>query len=59
MSDDDDKDTGPSMTTLLVVAAILVGISWFVAKTLRTYGGIQDCVMQGRSNCVTLKQDGS
>ena len=55
-TDDDDNgnDNGPNMGTLLIVAAILVGISWFVAQTLRYNGGIQDCVMQGRSNCVTV-----
>ena len=42
------------MATLLAVAAVLVGISWFVANALRHYGGVQDCVMQGRTNCVTL-----
>ena len=55
MSDDNDNnDNGPSMATLLAVAAVLVGISWFVANALRHYGGVQDCVMQGRTNCVTL-----
>jgi hypothetical protein len=49
-----DDDNGPSMTTLLIVAGFLVVVSWFIATTLRHFGGIQDCVMQGRTNCVTL-----
>ncbi len=49
-----NQDEGPSMATLLVVAAVLVGIAWFLATSLRQYGGVQDCVMQGRTNCVGL-----
>lgn len=55
-NNDNNEDKGPNMGTLLIVAAVIVGISWFVATTLRHFGGIQDCVMQGRSNCVTINK---
>ena len=49
-----DNDPGPNMGTLLLVAAVLVGIAWVVATNLRHNGRIQDCVMQGRSNCAEI-----
>jgi len=51
---DGGGDGGPSMTTLLVVAGVLVGIAWFISTSIRHFGGIQDCVMQGRTDCATL-----
>ena len=48
------KGDGPNMGVLLLVAAVLVGVSWFVITTLRHNAQIQDCVMQGRSNCAEI-----
>ena len=45
---------GPNMGVLLLVAAVLVVVSWFVINTLRHNGKVQDCVMQGRSNCAEI-----
>ena len=52
---DNGKDGGgPSMLTLLVVAGLLVAVGWYLSTSLRHFGNLQDCAMQGRTNCAPL-----
>ena len=52
----DDNDT-PELSgrAMAIIAAVLVLIAWFLAVQLRHFGSIQDCVMQGRTNCVEVQ----
>jgi len=38
----------------LVIIAVLVGLGLFLVYRLRASADIQDCVMQGRSNCAAV-----
>jgi hypothetical protein len=47
-------DHGPSPLVLLIVALLVVGGGYFLSVKLRDLSRIQDCVMQGRTNCATI-----
>ena len=52
---EDDNQNGPHMGIILIVVAVIVGLGWYLATTLRHNGNIQDCAMQGRTNCATIR----
>jgi len=35
----------------LLAAVIIIAVSWWVARELYLSSKLQDCMMQGRSNC--------
>ena len=43
----------PALVGLLVAGLIVVG-GWLLANKLRELGRLQDCAMQGRTNCAPL-----
>jgi hypothetical protein len=49
-----DDPSGPSPLTLLIVAVILTVGGYFLSVKLRDLGRMQDCLMQGRTNCEPL-----
>jgi hypothetical protein len=53
---DDDRPPDPRHTTLiaLVFVLLLVAGGLFLAHELRKMSQIQDCAMQGRSNCAPV-----
>jgi hypothetical protein len=51
---DDDSGRRKALAALLVVAA-LIGISLYVAHVLKTSSDLQDCAMQGRTNCAPIQ----
>jgi hypothetical protein len=62
-----DPDRGPeeqptsrrSIVAALVLLALLIFISLHIIDALRQVGSLQDCVMQGRTNCVPSIRPGS
>ncbi|WP_096704932.1 hypothetical protein [Magnetospirillum sp. 15-1] len=53
----DNDHTPPSRAsalTGLAIAAILVVAGLLLAHKLRELGRLQDCAMQGRTNCVAI-----
>lgn len=44
----------PSGLIMLVVMLVLVGGGYFLAVKLREQGRLQDCLMQGRTNCTPI-----
>lgn len=57
-NDGDDNDAGRrrALIALLVVVA-LVGISLYVGHVLRRSSQLEDCEMQGRTNCAPVAVD--
>jgi len=51
------EDSPPPMTMLVVVLVLLVG-GWFLANKLVESSRLQDCMMSGRRNCVTIDTGG-
>jgi len=53
---DPDEDRRRSRTNVaaLVLAAILVGLGWFLVHQLGQSARMQDCVMSGRTNCAPI-----
>ena len=49
-----DEPSGPSPLTMLIVAVILTVGGYFLSVKLRDLGRMQDCLMQGRTNCAPL-----
>jgi hypothetical protein len=45
---------GPSPASLLIAAAVMIGLGYFLAIKLRDMSRIQDCVMSGRTNCAAV-----
>ena len=52
---DDDGGHELSGRAMAIIALILVCVAWFLAVQLRKFGSVQDCVMQGRTNCVEVQ----
>lgn len=49
---------GPSRRGLLValvVIVVLVLAGWWISGALRGGAAVQDCVMQGRTNCAPIR----
>ncbi len=44
----------PSPGTMLIAALVMVGLGYFLAIKLRDMSRLQDCVLSGRTNCVTI-----
>lgn len=44
----------PSPVTLLIAAALMIGLGYFLSVKLREMSRIQDCVMSGRTNCAPI-----
>jgi hypothetical protein len=40
--------------TLLVALVLLVGGGWFLTHKLRDSARLEDCLMQGRTNCAPI-----
>ena len=49
-----EDPSGPSPLTMLVVAVVLTVGGYFLSVKLRDLGRMQDCLMQGRTNCAPL-----
>lgn len=47
-------DEGPSGLVILLVATLLIGASIFLAHRLADMVWIQNCAIQGRTNCVQI-----
>lgn len=39
----------------LILAAVLVGIGWFLVDRISNAGRIEDCLMAGRTNCAPVR----
>ena len=53
-----DDDEGPGRRVLvvaLVVIVVLVLAGWWISGALRSGAAVQDCVMQGRTNCAPIR----
>lgn len=50
----DPGPPGPSAVTLLVALVLLVGGGWFLTHKLRDSARLEDCLMQGRTNCAPI-----
>ena len=51
---DGNHESGPSPLTLLIVAVVLTIGGYWLSIKLRDLGRMQDCLMQGRTNCAPL-----
>lgn len=49
---------GPSGLVLILVVALLVGASCFLARRLGDMIWLQNCAIQGRTNCVQIDPPG-
>ena len=55
--EDEDTDTPESRRATWIVLAVLIALaagSFFLIKALRDSANMQDCLMQGRTNCVVI-----
>jgi hypothetical protein len=53
-----DDDEGPGRRGLLVALAVIVVLvlaGWWISGALHRGAAVQDCVMQGRSNCAPIR----
>ncbi len=57
--DEKAEESGPSPLVLLLVVAVLVVGGYFLAVKLRDVGRLQDCLMQGRTNCAPISRGSS
>jgi hypothetical protein len=55
-SDGGDSGRRRSLIALLIVAG-LIGLSLYVGHVLRQSSRIEDCEMQGRTNCAPITTD--
>ncbi len=53
---DPDEERRRSRTNIaaLVLAAVLVGVGWFLVHELGQSSRMQDCIMSGRTNCAPI-----
>ena len=60
MAENDKRDSGPDSTNrraslvALGVVIVLFVIGWFLTRELYSNQKIEDCVLAGRTNCVTI-----
>lgn len=57
MTDEGDSE-GPNRRGLMVAVVaivLLVLAGWWISSALRQNAAVQDCVMQGRSNCAPIR----
>jgi len=54
--DDDERKRRRSLMALLLVAG-LVALSFYVGHVLRRSSQLEDCEMQGRTNCAPVSGD--
>jgi hypothetical protein len=55
---DEGDGEGPGrrvMLAALVVIVVLVLAGWWISGALRSGAAVQDCVMQGRTNCAPVR----
>lgn len=52
---DDQPPRRGALIALIVIAVLLAGGFW-LSRTLRDTGRIQDCAMAGRTNCAPVGQ---
>ena len=54
---DPDEERRRSRTNVaaLVLAALLVGVGWFLVRQLGQSARMQDCMMSGRTNCAPIE----
>ena len=43
------------MTVLMLVAAVLIAIGYFIAMNLQEAGRLDDCLVAGRKECPPIK----
>jgi hypothetical protein len=53
---DPDEERRRSRTNVaaLILAAVLVGVGWFLVHQLGQSAHMQDCLMSGRTNCAPI-----
>lgn len=55
--EDEDTDTPEARRATCIVLAVAIALaagSFFLIKVLRDSSNMQDCLMQGRTNCVAI-----
>jgi hypothetical protein len=52
---DEDKESQRGALVALVIVVVLVFVGLGLFHILRHAGAVQDCAMQGRSNCVSVQ----
>jgi hypothetical protein len=53
MNDDEPPDSRRGLLIALVFLVLLGLLGLWVSHALRSAGSVQDCAMQGRSNCTS------
>jgi hypothetical protein len=56
---DDDDDHATRSLAALVVVLFLALVALYIVVRLREQGEIEDCLMQGRTNCAPVITSGS
>jgi hypothetical protein len=52
---EEDRRRIRSNVAALVLAALLVGVGWFLVHQLGKSARLQDCLMSGRTNCAPIE----
>ena len=54
MSDDDEPPSHTRSLIALLAIVALLGAGWLVAQRLTASSHLEDCLMQGRHNCMPI-----
>ena len=48
-----DSRRGP--IAVLIIAVVILGVGWWLARSLTAASRMQDCLMSGRTNCNVIE----